>query len=88
MDSKEKEILMNNFRGNIVDINGEEYIKADVFLEAIYNVCFSEALVGVLVGRLGNVVLDRKEITDFMGGDYKKVKTEFSKDKCILTVNK
>ena len=88
MDVKEKDILSNNFKNETINVNGEDYIKAETFMDAIYNVCLSEAIIGCIVSKLGKVELDRKEITDFMGGDYEKVKTEFTADKCLITVIK
>ncbi len=39
MDDKEKEVLMKNHKDEMININGENYIKAETFMNAIYNVC-------------------------------------------------
>lgn len=39
MDDKEKEVLMKNHKDEIINVNGEDYVKAETFMNAIYNVC-------------------------------------------------
>lgn len=87
MDDNELKILENNYKDEIVNINGEDYIKAETFMNAIYNISLSEAIVGVLVSRLKKVEIDRTEIIDFMTNNYNDIITEFTKEKCIIKRN-
>ena len=84
MDDKEKEVLMKNHKDEIINVNGEDYVKAEVFMNAIYNVSLLEAIVGAMAKRVGKVELDSKEIIDIMANDYSNFNMQFSKDKCVI----
>lgn len=87
MDYKEEKILNENYKENIINVNGKNYIDAETFMDAIYNISLSEAIIGVLVSKLGGKAeLDRKDIVNFMAEGYNNVITQYTKDKCLIDI--
>lgn len=78
-----REHLKGSYKDNIAIINGHEYVSIDVLTEAVYNLAISDAVIGALAMRYGNIEISSDDIIDFMAEYNDKVEVKFDGDKYI-----
>ena len=85
MNFNEEKILNDQYKDNIININGKYYIDGEVFMDLLYNFSLSDAMIGVLASELGGKIeLEREELVDFIA--HKNVVTRYTKDKCLIEI--
>lgn len=58
--------LKNKYKEQLAIINDVEYIKLEVLERAVYELAFSDALVGAIVNKYGTIEISDEELVDFM----------------------
>lgn len=76
-----REHLKKEYKKSLAVVNDKEYVSMDVFEEALYNLAISDAVIGALAMKFGNIEVSSKDIEDYMTEYTDKVEVKFDKDK-------
>ena len=79
--SELREHLKQEYKEHMAVVNDKEYVSIDVFEEALYNLAISDAVIGALAMKFGNIEVSAKDIEDYMTEYTDKVEVKFDKDK-------
>ena len=77
------EHLKDKFKDKLAIINGQDFVSIDVLTEAVYNLAMSDAVIGALVMRYGNIEISNDDIIDFMSEYNDRVEVKYGEDKFI-----
>jgi calcineurin-like phosphoesterase len=83
MENDLKQHLKEKFKENLVIINGNEFVSIDVLTEAVYNLAISDAVIGALALRYGNIEVSNDDIINYMSEYSDRVEVKFEEDKYI-----
>jgi calcineurin-like phosphoesterase len=83
MENDLKQHLKEKFKENFVIINGNEFVSIDVLTEAVYNLAISDAVIGALALRYGNIEVSNDDIINYMSEYSDRVEVKFEEDKYI-----
>ena len=73
--------LKQEYKENMAVINDKEYVSIDVFEDVLYNLALSDAVIGALVVKYGNIELSDNDIMDYMTEYTNNVEVKFDKKK-------
>ena len=77
--SELREHLKQEYKEHMAVVNDKEYVSIDVFEEALYNLAISDAVIGALAMKFGNIEVSDKDISDYMTEYTDKVEVRFDK---------
>lgn len=75
--------LREEYKDNMAIINGKGYISIDVFESAMYHLALSDAVIGALTIKYGNIEVLENDIIDYMTEYNSNVEVRFDKGKYI-----
>jgi hypothetical protein len=73
--------LKQEYKDHIVVVNDHEYVSIDVLQEAVYNLAMSDAVIGALVVKFGNIEVSEEDIIDYMTEYTNNVEVKFDRNK-------
>lgn len=73
--------LKREYKDHIVVVNDHEYVDIDVLKEAVYNLAISDAVIGALAMKFGNIEVSEKDIIDYMTEYTDRVEVKFDSEK-------
>ncbi len=71
--------LKQEYKEQIAVVNDKEYVSLDVLENALYNLAISDAVIGALAMKFGNIEVSDKDIIDYMTEYTDKVEVRFDK---------
>ena len=75
--------LEDEFKDEILTVNGEKYIPFEIFKDALYNVVLDEAVIGALAYKFGCIELKQDDIIKYMTEYTNNVEIDMKADKFI-----
>lgn len=77
------EHLKDRYKDKLAIINGQSFVSIDVLTEAVYNLAISDAVIGTLALRYGNIEVSSDDIINYMSEYNDKVEVKFDEDKYV-----
>lgn len=73
--------LREEYKDKMAIINGEGYVSIDVFESAMYHLALSDAVIGALTVKYGNIEISEDDIIDYMTEYTSNVEVRFDNRK-------
>ena len=72
---------------SIIELNGEKFVKMELFLGAVRESMFNEAILGAYLKKNGSIKIVEDDILSYLCEDYDAHEIKYDKDnKCSLLV--
>ena len=81
---KLKLTLREEFKDNLVIVNGKEYVDIDILKKSVVETCFLDAMLGCIVEKLGNLEITDKELDEFISKKFNSTETVYEDGKHII----
>jgi hypothetical protein len=81
--SQLRQHLKQEYKEHIVVVNDREFVSIDVLQEALYNLAISDAVIGALAMKFGNIEVSEQDIIDYMTEYTDKVEVKMDNGKFV-----
>lgn len=78
-----REHLKTEYKKDMVVVNDIQYIPIDILENAVYNLALSDAVIGALAIKFGNIEVSEEDIIDYMTEYTDSVEVKFDNGKYV-----